>query len=227
MTTTAAPPTIPAQAPTPSAVRTTGLRRRLFSRLWRLLDAPVDEQIAAPKEDVFADLDGPIVEIGAGHGSNFSHYPPGAHVTAFEPNSYMAPQLSQAAVDAGIDLDHRAQDLRDAELDSDSMSTVVSVLTLCSVPDRADLIAEIHRILRPGGRFLFVEHIAETTNTRRRRAQRIARPAWRALFDGCDPAAPTDRVIADAGFSHLRSTTDNLGPGLDITNRTHWGVATK
>ena len=167
------------------------------------------------------------MEIGAGHGSNFSRYPSGSRVVAFEPNSYMSSRLFAAAGAAGIDLDHRIQDLRDAKLEPGSVPAVVSVLTLCSVPDRADLIAEIRRILEPGGRFFFIEHIAETENLRRRRLQRVVRPAWRALCDGCDPLAPTDQLIADAGFSRIRATTDNLGPGLDPTNLTHWGVATK
>ncbi len=207
--------------------RTSGFRRRAFAKLWESMDEPVDEQIALAKDDVFADISGPIVEIGAGHGSNFSRYPRGTQVTAFEPNTYMTRHLAEVASTTGIVLEHWTSDLRDAALASDSVAAVVSVLTLCSVPDRADLIAEIHRVLQPGGRFIFIEHIAETTSTRRRWFQRLVRPAWRALCDGCDPCAATDRLIADAGFARIEATSANLGPGLDPTNLNHWGVATK
>ena len=207
--------------------RTSGLRRRAFAKLWESMDGPVDEQIAPAKDDVFADMAGPIVEIGAGHGSNFSRYPEGTHVTAFEPNPYMAQHLADTASSTGIVLDHWTSDLRDAALPSGSVATVVSVLTLCSVPDRAELIAEIHRVLEPGGQFIFIEHIAETTNTRRRWFQRLVRPAWRALCDGCDPYVHTDQLIASAGFARVEATSANLGPGLDPTNLNHWGVATK
>lgn len=212
--------------PPTTRTRTTGLRRRAFAKLWASMDDPVDEQIAPAKDDVFADIGGPIVEIGAGHGSNFARYPAGTHVTAFEPNTYMTEHLARAASQHGIVLDHRSSDLRDARLPSGSVPTVVSVLTLCSVPDRADLLAEIRRVLEPGGRLVFIEHIAETSSTRRRRFQKLVRPAWRALCDGCDPHVHTDRLIAQAGFAHIDATTANLGPGLDPTNLTHWGVAT-
>ena len=210
-----------------TAARTTGLRRRAFARLWTALDAPVDDQVAVAKADIFEDIEGPIVEIGAGHGSNFRRYPAGSRVIAFEPNRFMGPRLVVAAAAAAIDLELHATDLRDARLASGSIPTVVSVLTLCSVSDRDDLLGEIHRILRPNGRFLFVEHVAETTNRRRRQFQKLVRPAWRALFDSCDPCSPTDRLIGDAGFADVRATTRNLGPALDPTNLTHWGVATK
>lgn len=213
--------------PSPTRARTSGLRRRAFAKLWESMDESVDQQIAPAKNAVFAEIAGPIVEIGAGHGSNFRRYRTGTHVTAFEPNAYMSEHLAEAASKAGVLLDHRTCDLRDAALSSDSVATVVSVLTLCAVPDRSDLIAEIHRVLEPGGRFVFIEHIAETTNTRRRRFQRLVRPPWRALCDGCDPNAPTDQLIADAGFTSVDATSANLGPALDPTNLTHWGIATK
>lgn len=209
------------------ATRTTGLRRRIFARLWTVMDGPVDDQVAVAKADVLAELEGPIVEIGAGLGSSFHRYPAGTRVIAFEPNRFMGDGLTAAALAAGIELDLHTRDLREVGLPSESVQTVVSVLTLCSVADRVGLLAEIHRILRPGGRFVFIEHVAERDDRRRLLLQRLVRPGWRALFDGCDPLAPTDRLIADAGFSHLRATTRNLGPALDPTNLTHWGVATK
>ncbi len=212
---------------TNSTARTAGLRRRGFARLWAVLDTPVDDQVAEAKADIFSEIEGPIVEIGAGHGSNFRRYPAGTAVIAFEPNRFMGPRMIAAAEAADIDLELHTSDLRDARLPSDSIPTVVSVLTLCSVSDRANLLGEIHRILQPNGRFLFVEHVAETTNRRRRSFQKLIRPAWRALFDSCDPSAPTDRLIGEVGFADLRTTTRNLGPAFDPTNRTHWGVATK
>ncbi|MGI9621447.1 MAG: class I SAM-dependent methyltransferase [Acidimicrobiales bacterium] len=227
MTTTTTRPIAPNPSCTVHGTRTGGLRRRYFSRLWQIMDAPVDEQIAIAKDEVFRDVGGAVVEVGAGHGSNFVRYPTGTKVLAFEPNSYMKTRLAEAASSADIELDHRMEDLREARLESDSVPTVVSVLTLCSVADPAGLITEIHRVLQPGGQFIFVEHIAEASKTRRLRAQRIVRPLWSALFDGCDPAAPTDELIAGCGFSDIHARTENLGPSLDLTNRTHWGVATK
>jgi SAM-dependent methyltransferase len=221
--------TLTNQSPTTNLapVRTTGLRRRMFAGMWKSMDAAVDIQIAPAKDLVLSEARGPIVEIGAGHGSSFSRYPTGTRVTAFEPNTYMSERLANAAQEAGIELTHRTEDLREAQLPTGSVSTVVSVLTLCSVADRAGLVAEIHRVLRPSGRFIFVEHIAESADKRRRRFQRIIRPTWKALADGCDPCSPTDELIAKAGFSTLEATSENLGPAFDPTNLTHWGVATK
>ena len=185
----------------------------------------VDEAIADAKDVSLRDLPPDIVEIGAGRGSNFARYAPGSRITVYEPNRFMHDALATRAAEHDLDLTAHAADLRDASLPTGSVDSVVSTLTLCSVPERAELVAEIRRVLRPGGRFHFVEHVAEPADTSRRRYQRIVRRPWSAVFDRCDTCADTDHVIAAAGFSHVDATIGHLGPALDPTARTYWGVA--
>lgn len=217
---------VPEAARPVATVRTTGIRRRLFAAIWKAMDASVDSQVAEPKDEVLRDVAGHVVEIGSGRGSNFPRYPAGVSLKVLEPNRHMHAALAERAAACGLDAELIAADLRDAHLPSDSVDVVVSTLTLCSVPDRAAAVAEIRRVLRPGGRFLFIEHVAEPAGPRRV-IQRLVRFPWRWAFDDCDPCADTDQVIAQAGFASVDSTTRNLEPALDPTNRVHWGVATK
>lgn len=206
------------------SLRTERSRRR-FNRLWKRLDAGVDEVLAPAKDATLVDLPAGVVEIGPGHGSNFPRYAKGTKLIAFEPNVFMHEILRERADLHGIGLDLRSRGVEAMDLPTDSADVVISSLVLCSVDDRDVALAEIRRILKPGGRMIFIEHIAADSGTGRARLQRLLRRPWRAFADQCDPMADTVRAINDAGFAEVSVDIEVLGPRLDPSSLTAYGVA--
>lgn len=200
---------------------------RWFAWFWGHLDAGIDQAMEPAKKLVFTDLPTRIVEIGPGTGSNFRRYAPGTTVVAYEPNTYMHEDLRRAASEHGIDLDLRGHGAERLDLSDESVDVVVSSLTLCSVDDRSAVIREIQRVLRPGGRFVFVEHIAAVEGTVTAAVQRILRRPWSAIADRCDLMASTHVDIEAAGFSEVHTQIDGLGPKLDPSRRTVFGYAVR
>ncbi len=181
-----------------------GWYKRFFA--WMLArNADVYERhVAARKQKVFATLEGAVVEIGPGTGSNFRYYPPDIHWIGIEPNLYMRPYLERQAAKYGIAVDFRAGRAERLELPDGSADAVVSTLVMCSVRDQGVALSEVLRVLKPGGRLVFVEHIAAPRGTRLRLLQRLVLPGWRLLGDGCCPDRETWAVIERAGFSDVK-----------------------
>jgi SAM-dependent methyltransferase len=191
-----------------------GLSKRWFAWAMGHVAARYDDLFADRKRGLLGSLNGTIVEIGPGTGTNFRYYPRGMRWIGVEPNHYMHPYLRSAGTAAGIDVDIRqnyadAMDLADASAD-----VVVSTAVLCSVQDQAKTLQEIRRVLKPGGQFVFLEHVGAGRTTSLRKVQRLIRPAWRCIADGCDPAHDTGEAIVEAGFKpiHVESFTLPLGP---------------
>lgn len=203
------------------------LSQRWFARLWSWIEADVDVASGPAKDSAFVDLPEQVVEIGPGLGSNLKRYRPGTTVIAFEPNQFMHDGLRAAAAEHGIDLDLRANGIEAADLEEGSQDAVVSSFTLCSVDDVTVALTEIRRILKPGGRFLFVEHISAERGTGLARIQTMLRRPWAFIADSCDLTATTHMAIAEAGFSSVQSDIRDLGPRLDPSRRTVYGAAVR
>jgi ubiquinone/menaquinone biosynthesis C-methylase UbiE len=137
------------------------------------------------KQSLMIDPPDTIVEIGPGAGSNFRYYPPGAHVVAIEPNEAQHARLRARAAKSGLEIELLGTPAETIPLGDGSADLVVSTLVLCSVSDPEQVLREVKRVLRPGGRFVFIEHVAAPEGSRLARVQkRLARP-WAFLFDGC------------------------------------------
>lgn len=190
------------------------------------MDQAVHEQVLPAKRAVLHDLPSEIVEIGPGRGSNFSLYPQGARVVGFEPNPYFDDDLREAAREHGLDLDLR-RDLLTDRLPAASADVVVSTLVLCSVPNSPAMLDEIWRVLRPGGRLLFIEHVVAPQRGPRRAYQRLVRRPWRWLADGCDTCARTAEHLEASRFELSDTELRPLGSNLDPTNLTMWGTAVR
>jgi SAM-dependent methyltransferase len=164
----------------------------------------MDELYGERKRALFGALPASIVELGAGTGANFRYYPAGTRVVAIEPNPAMHEKLRAEAASQDLQLEIRG--LRGEALDlADSCADlVVCTLVLCSVDDPSRVVAEARRVLRPGGRFVFLEHVAAPPASPRRALQRIVRRPWRWLFEGCTTDRETWRVLEAAGFSRLQ-----------------------
>ena len=99
--------------------------------------------------------------------------------------------------------------VRDASADA-----VIATLVLCSVAEVGAALREIRRVLKPGGRFVFIEHVAAPAATWRRRLQRWVRPLWRVIADGCHPDRDTLSAIRAAGFARVEVEQFQAPAGL-------------
>jgi ubiquinone/menaquinone biosynthesis C-methylase UbiE len=203
--------TSPAQTPT--------IPQRL--QAWILAHAcPVYEKSVAPyKRALLGDLSGKILEIGPGTGVNLAYYPQTVRWIGIEPNPLLHAHL-RAALDARrIAGEFRFGSAESLGVPDASLDAVVSTLVLCTVPDVPATLREVLRVLRPGGRFVFIEHVAAPPATFTHRLQRFVKPVWRYFGDGCQPDRETWKSIESAGFSsvhldHFRVPSPVVGPHI-------------
>lgn len=167
------------------------------------LDPFIDRKFRREKRRLLVDLPAHVVEIGAGAGANLRYLSPGTMVTAVEPSTAMHPRLRRRARRYGIDLDIVTGAAESLPFADASVDLVISSLVLCTVTDPAVAVDEIRRVLRPGGRLVFVEHVVARRRGLLRAAQRTVRRPWAVLFDGCDTCRDTEHTLRDAGFSSL------------------------
>jgi len=160
--------------------------------------------VAERKRALFAGLHGDILEIGPGAGPNLVYYPKDCRWIGVEPNPFMYPYLRQAAARAGLQIEIQPLVAEKLPVEDQSMDAVVSTLVLCSVHNPTLGLREILRVLKPGGRFIFLEHVAAPEGTRLRKVQRFIRPLWKRLADGCYPDRETGPAIEHAGFSEVK-----------------------
>ena len=149
---------------------------------------------------VLARARGTVVELGAGTGLNLPHYPTDVELVLTEPEQPMARRLLERLQQSGRQARVLQAPAERIPLPDGSADTVVCTLVLCTVHDLDTTLAEIRRLLAPGGRLLFIEHVAAEPGTRLRRWQdRLERP-WRRLAHGCHTNRDTERALHDAGF---------------------------
>ncbi len=152
---------------------------------------------------------GEVLEIGAGTGLNLNHYPPGLdRLVLSEPEQHKADLLLKKAADLDLEAEFVRASAEALPFEDDSFDTVVATLVFCTVGDPEAAIAEVRRVLRPGGQWLLIEHIRSDRPTVRRIQDRIARP-WAAVADGCQCNRPTIQMIESGGFRvDLKSVAD-------------------
>ncbi|MFD0902158.1 class I SAM-dependent methyltransferase [Actinomadura sediminis] len=159
---------------------------------------------------LLAGVAGRVLEVGAGTGANFPHYPPEVtEVIAVEPEPHLRRLAETAARAARVPVtvtDGVAEHLAAPDRDADA---VVACLMLCSVHDRDTALAEMFRVLRPGGRLHFFEHV-RADHPGLRRAQRVLdATVWPRLNGGCHLATDTAAAVHRAGFTNVRSRKVN------------------
>mgnify|MGYP001820506241 FL=1 len=176
-------------------------KNRLHSWLLERAESYMHRKYGSRKKAIFSSLPASVVEIGSGPGANLRYYPPGAALTAIEPNPAMHAPLRANAARWGIDLTIRGLKGESLDLASESVDAVVGTLVLCSVDNPRKVVAEIMRILKPGGRFLFLEHVAAMKGTPLNRFQEWLAKPWLWAFDGCHLNRDTHLTLGQAGFA--------------------------
>jgi ubiquinone/menaquinone biosynthesis C-methylase UbiE len=163
----------------------------------------IERNVRDHKRRVYAELPDTVVELGAGVGANLRYLRPGSTLVAIEPNTPMHRRLRTAAARRGVHLDLRDSLAERTDLPDQSADSVISSLVLCTVANPADVLAEIRRILRPGGTFRFVEHVAATAGTPTRTLQRALRRPWAWAFEGCSCERDLAGLLRNAGFARV------------------------
>lgn len=165
---------------------------------------PILERDLRPrKQRVFDGLPGTVVELGSGVGANVAYLDPGSTLVAVEPNRSMHRGLRATAERHGLHLDLRERTAADTGLPDRSAGCVISSLVLCTVPDPAAVLAEVRRVLAPGGTFRFVEHVAAEPGTPTRAVQRALRGPWSWTFEGCSCERDLAGAVRAAGFARV------------------------
>ena len=180
------------------------LRQRVFA--WGLARfSKRYEQFAVKyKEKLFADLSGVVLEIGPGTGANLRYFArAGIRWTGVEPNRFMEPYLENEAQRLGMQIDLRTGLAHHLPVEDNSVDAVVGTLVLCCVRDPQLCLKEVIRVLKPGGRFLFIEHVAAPRGTWLRFLQGCIKPIWSQMGDGCHPDRETWLTLEAAGFDRL------------------------
>jgi len=179
------------------------------------------------RAQALAAAQGEVLEVGFGSGLNLPHYPGGQvqRLVAVEPNA-QALKLARGRIEA---CDFEVQTIRlegeripcaDASFD-----TVVSTFTLCTIPDVAAALAQLRRVLRPEGQFIFLEH-GRAPDDAVHRWQRRAEPVQRTLFGGCHLTRDIDELVQEAGFE-LKSLERYYSKGPKVMSFFFRGSASK
>ena len=182
------------------------------------------------RRELVGDLRGDVLEIGAGTGRNLDHYREVKRLVLAEPDPHMRRRLVEKRESAaGLSVAREVEIVPwEAELlacDAASFDAVVCTLVLCSVRDPAQCLGEIRRVLRPGGKLYFIEHVA--SEDRARLAwQRRTEPVWKVVAGNCHLCRDTAGSIEAAGFAFDKITRESARKALPIVRPTIRGVAT-
>jgi ubiquinone/menaquinone biosynthesis C-methylase UbiE len=178
------------------------IRHPLFARFFDRFAAKNEERGQAELRGELLDgLVGRVVEVGAGNGLNFPHYPAAVEeVVAVEPEAYLRERAAEAASAAPVPIRVIGGLADRLPLDDASVDAVVVSGVLCSVPDPQRALVEFRRVLRPGGELRFYEHV-RAQGSLRARSQDAADLAWPRLMGGCHPNRDTLAAIERSGFT--------------------------
>lgn len=171
---------------------------------------------AEHRDEALVGLAGRVVDVGAGTGANFAHYPAGVtEVVALEPEPYLRDIAERAAASAPVPVtvvDGVADRL---PVEDASCDAGVASLVLCTVDDPAAALAELRRVIRPGGELRFFEHVRAHTSGIAR-FQRAVDVVWPRLGGGCHTSRDTLGAIAAAGFEVERVRRFSFRPSLVV-----------
>jgi ubiquinone/menaquinone biosynthesis C-methylase UbiE len=176
------------------------LCERLFAAVYDPLSARSERKFGADlKRQLLANAHGRVLEIGVGTGLSFLHYPPDVELAGVEPSPHMLKRARRRAAELGRKVELVEAPAEQLPFADDSFDTVVSLTVLCTVRDAQRTLGEIRRVLRPGGRFVFLEHVRSDDAQLARRQDRWERP-WGWIAGGCHPNRRTLETIEAAGF---------------------------
>ncbi|XP_029908354.1 methyltransferase-like protein 7A [Myripristis murdjan] len=200
------------------AVGLYGVYKRIFPFCLYRLSLSYNQKMHDKKKALFsgiAELKKPgrtlsLLEIGCGTGTNFEFYPSECKITCVDPNPHFEKFLQKSMADSEQHLTFERFVVASGEdmgvVEDESVDVVVCTLVLCSVSDVRQTLREVHRILKPGGAFFFLEHVVADPSTWTYFFQHVLQPLWYYFGDGCYLTRSTWKDLEAAGFSELKLT---------------------
>lgn len=179
------------------------------------------------RRELLAGLTGEVIEVGAGHGLNFALYPDTVErVLAVEPEPLLRKAAIEAAAKAAVEVEVVEGVAGELPAADESFDAGIASLVLCSVPDQQRALAELRRVIRPGGELRFYEHVIAHP-PRWARLQRLADATfWPHVAGGCHLSRDTEAAIEQAGFEVESSRRIAFSPGPPVPPIPHiLGVA--
>jgi ubiquinone/menaquinone biosynthesis C-methylase UbiE len=178
------------------------VRHPIFARVYERVAQMSERRGGAEhRQKLLADLSGRVIEVGAGSGANFAHYPSTvSEVVAVEPEGYLRERAQRAATTAPVSITVADGGADQLPGEPGSFDAGVAALVLCTVPDQQRALAELFRVIRPGGELRFYEHVVAHPKWESR-FQRLADATfWPHVAGGCHLARDTASGIEQAGF---------------------------
>ncbi len=203
---------------------------RLMARVYdRVMRKSEEACLSEWRRSLLDDVEGRVLEIGAGTGVNLQFYPDTIRwLVMSEPDHHMRAKLAARLV--GMDIS--PVELSDGSADAlpfpdGNFDIVVCMLVLCSVPDLHRAIDEIRRVLTSGGRLVFMEHVAADDRPERLKWQRRLEPLWQRVSGNCHLVRRTEQAILDGGFLMERIHRESMRNTIPLTRATIRGVAVR
>jgi len=185
--------------------------------------------LAAWRRDLLGRAYGEVLEIGAGTGATIALYPPRvSRLVLSEPDRHMRKILRRKAAQAAGDrIQITADTAERIAAQDETFDCVVACLVCCSVTNPAAALREIRRVLKKDGLFVFLEHVAATEGSSRRRWQNRINPLWKRVMGNCHLNRETEAAIVDAGFAIREIDKESMRKALPIVRPTIRGIAEK
>ncbi|MGW4230848.1 class I SAM-dependent methyltransferase [Streptomyces sp. NPDC004980] len=175
----------------------------VFARFYARMSVTADLRggVAALREELLSGVSGRVIEIGAGNGLNFAHYPGSvSEVVAIEPERGLRQLAARAGLRAEVPVDVVPGTAEALPVKSEAFDVAVASLVLCTVRDLPRALSEIKRVLRPGGELRFFEHTLAQGRVLATAQRAVDRTVWPLLFGGCHTSRDTLAAIEAAGF---------------------------
>ena len=200
------------------------LSKRLFAAWYDLLNSGVEGRVVPYRRRTAGIARGEVLEIGGGTGANLPYYPPDTNITFIEPDRHMVRRLRRTTSKQGRSATIIQQVGESLPFADASFDTVVTTLVLCMVDDADAVVREARRVLKPGGAFLFYEHVI-SPRRRGRWWQHKLNPVWRWLTTGCNLNRDLILSIHNAGFDTVELEAFDMSVGLPVTIPNIVGIA--
>jgi ubiquinone/menaquinone biosynthesis C-methylase UbiE len=170
----------------------------------KLIDCPEYQNLGELKRALLGNLQNKVLEIGPGAGANFIYYDHNINWLGIEPNPYMHPYLEREAEQQKLlNIQLLTGTAENLPVEDETIDHVVSTHVLCSVKDLERSLQEIQRVLKAGGNFIFIEHVAGECGTWNRKIQDSIEPVWKNLFDNCHTNRETWSFLEKLGLETI------------------------
>jgi SAM-dependent methyltransferase len=170
-----------------------------FATFWDWAVRHENKAAQAARREVAGGAKGRVLELGVGVGANWQYLPEGIDYSGIEPDPFMVDRARKHAAEMGRTYDLREAPAETLPFEDGTFDTIIVTLTLCTVQDVAQSLAEARRVLKPGGELRFTEHVRASGRAGAWLQDRLT-PAWRKIGAGCHLNRASADAIREAGF---------------------------